>query len=112
MKQSRRIGFSFLLALPIEAANLGLLGIMLDPGPAPTGIFNKFLQYEWVFFHFLGFRSIDWLHYNVLGTEKAALVAAFVLAYVQTALLLFLLWEAVRWFRSRTGALPQTVHPV
>ncbi len=98
---------ALLLALPIEAGNLCLIGMMLDPGPLPAGIVPKLLEYEWAFFHFVGFRLIDWFHYHLFGTEEAGLMAAFVLAYLQTALVLFLILELFRRFRGRIVAARQ-----
>lgn len=85
-----RFAAALLLALPIEAGNLLLVGIVLDPGPPLPGLFPKFLTAEWVFFHFWWFRMIDTVH-QVLGTERAALIFAFFLAYAQTALFILLL---------------------
>lgn len=99
----RRVAMALLLALPMEAGNIFLCGMMLDPGPFPAGIFPKLLGAEWVFFHFIGFRLIDWFHY-IFGTERAGLIAAFVLAYLQIALVLFLIMLVAKCFRGRTGA--------
>ena len=107
MTRWRRVTVAVLQALPVEAGNFCLLGMMLDPGPLPPGIVPKVLEIEWVFFHFVGFRLIDWFHYHLLGTEAAGLIAAFVLAYLQTAMVLFLILEVVRRFRGRTGSLEQ-----
>jgi hypothetical protein len=106
MTRLRRVAVALLLALPIEAGNLCLAPMMFDPGPFPTGIVSRLLQAEWVFFHFVGISMIDLLH-KVLGTEKAGLLAAFILAYLQTALLLFLFMEVVRRFRGRPSLVSQ-----
>ncbi len=95
-----RIGAALLLALPIEAGNLLLVNMMLDPGPLPAGLFPRVLAAEWVFFHFLGFRTIDTVH-QVFGTERAGLLFAFSLAYAQTSLLIFLLLLGVSFLRRR-----------
>ena len=47
------IAAGLLLALPIEAGTLLLVGMMLDPGPVPAGLLPRSLAVEWVFFHFL-----------------------------------------------------------
>ncbi len=96
-----RIGAALLLALPIEAGNLLLVGMMLDPGPLPAGLLPRFLAAEWVFFHFLGFRMIGPVH-QVFGTEQAGLIFAFCLAYAQTALIIFLSLLAVSLLRRET----------
>ena len=103
MTLRRRIVTALLLALPIEAANLLLIGMMLDPGPLPAGFFPKLLAAQSVFFHFLGFRMIDTVH-QVLGTERAGLIFAFILAYAQTALLIFLLLLGVSLVRRRADS--------
>ena len=95
-----RIAAALLLALPIEAGNLLLVGMVLDPGPPLAGLLPKLVTAEWVFFHFLGFRMIDTVH-QVLGTERAGLIFAFLLAYAQTALLIFLLLLGVSLLRRR-----------
>jgi hypothetical protein len=100
MTRWRRVAVALLLALPIEAGNMLLSGMMLDPGPFPVGIVPRLLGAEWVFFHFLGFRMIDSLS-KLFGTEKAGIVVAFVLAYLQTALVIFLCFEVVRRLRVR-----------
>jgi hypothetical protein len=103
MTTRRRIVTALLVALPIEAGNLLLVGMMLDPGPLPAGLFPKLLAAEWVFFHFLGFRMIDTV-YKLLGTEKAGLIVAFLLAYVQTAFLIFLVLAGVSLLRRRANS--------
>lgn len=101
MTRRWRIAVAFLLAFPIEAGNLFLGGMMLDPGPFPAGVVPKLLRAEWVFFHFIGFRMVDSLS-KLFGTEKVGIVAAFVLAYIQTALVIFLVIEAVKRLRIRS----------
>ncbi len=103
MTLRRRIVTALLLALPIEAANLLLIGMMLDPGPLSAGFFPKLLAAQWVFFHFLGFRMIDTVH-ELLGTERAGLIVAFVLANAQTALLILLVVEAISLLRRRVNS--------
>jgi hypothetical protein len=95
----RRVAIALLLALPIEAGNVFLCGMMFDPGPFPAGIFPRLLAYEWAFFHLIGF----WLMERLFGTERAAMNAAFILAYLQTALVLFFVLTIAKRFRSRTG---------
>jgi hypothetical protein len=75
--------------------------MMFDPGPFPAGVVPRLLGAEWVFFHFIGFRMIDSLS-KLFGTEKAGIVAAFVLAYIQTAVVIFLIVEAVKRLRIRS----------
>ena len=103
MTLRRRIATALLLALPIEAANLLLVGMMLDPGPLPAGVFPKLLAAQWVFFHFLGFRMIDTVH-ELLGTERAGLIVAFALAYAQTALLILLITKTFSLLRRRVNS--------
>lgn len=95
----RRVVIALLLALPIEAGNVFLCDMILDPGPFPAGIFPKFLAYEWAFFHLIGFWLIERFH----DLDRAGMTAAFVLAYLQTALVLFLVMTIAKRFRSRTG---------
>lgn len=97
----RRVAIALLLALPIEAGNVSLCGMILDPGPFPAGIFPRLLAYEWAFFHLIGF----WVIERLFGIGRAAMIAAFILAYLQTALVLFLVMTIAKRFRSRTGAL-------
>lgn len=101
MTRRRRIAVAFVLALPIEVGNLLLTGMMLDPGPFPTGVVPRLLAAEWVFFHFIGFRMIDSLS-ELFSTEKVGIVAAFALSYLQTALVIFLIFEAVQRLRIRS----------
>jgi hypothetical protein len=100
MTRWRRPAVALLLALPIEIGNIFLSGMMFDPGPFPAGVVTRLLGAEWVFFHFIGFRLIDSLS-KLFGTEKAGIVVAFVLAYIQTALVILLIVEAIRRLRLR-----------
>ena len=97
----RRVAIALLLALPIEAGNVSLCGMILDPGPFPAGIFPRLLAYEWAFFHLIGF----WVIERLFGIGRAAMIAAFILAYLQTALVLLLVMTIAKRLRSRTGAL-------
>jgi hypothetical protein len=81
---------------------------MLDPGPLPGGIAPRFLAAEWVFFHFMGFRALDVLH-KLLGTEKAGLIAAFLIAYLQTALVCFLILQVIKPIRVRNTLVSRLV---
>lgn len=109
MTHWRRVAVALLLAVPIEALNILLCGIMLDPGPFPSGLLPKLLGYEWVFFHYLGFQLLlDRFNQRVFGIE-AGLIAAFVLAYLQTALVLFLFLSAATWLRRRKSLPTQSL---
>jgi hypothetical protein len=95
----RRAAIALLLALPIGAGNIFLCVMTLHPGPFPAGIFPRLLAYEWAFFHLIG----SWLIERLFGIERAAMIAAFILAHLQTALVLFLVMTIAKRFRSRTG---------
>jgi hypothetical protein len=100
MTRWRCVATALLLALPIEAGNLCLSAMMLDPGPYPAGLFPRLLSVEWSFFHFIGFSAIDPIH-KLLGAERTWVVVAFALAYLQTALVIFLIVQAVGRLRVR-----------
>jgi hypothetical protein len=102
MTHRRRVAVALLSALPVEIGNLFLVGMMLDPGPFPTGVLHKLLGAEWLFFHFIGFRLIDLAH-RTFGTEKVGLVVAFLLAYLQTALTFLIVLEAIGYLRLRSN---------
>jgi hypothetical protein len=105
----RRSAFlALLLALPIEAGNLCLAGMMLDPGPLPSGILPRLLAAEWEFFHFVGFRNLDSLD-ALFGTEKAGLIVVFVIAYLQIAFVCFLILQVINRLRVRHGLVSRPV---
>jgi len=95
----RRVAIALLLALPIEAGNVLLCDMIFDPGPFPAGIFPRLLACEWAFFHLISF----WLIELLFGAGRVAVIAAFILAYLQTALVLFLIMTIGKRFRSRIG---------
>ncbi len=101
MRSSRLFTVALLTAVPVELLNVCLTAVMLDPGPPSTSLGGRLLSAEWVFFHFIGFRLIDWFHYHVFGTERAGIIAAFVLAYVQTAVVLYALAKGTMHLRRR-----------
>jgi len=76
---------------------------MFDPGPFAAGIFPKLLGYEWLFFHYVGFRLLlDRFHHRIFDSY-AGLIGAFVLAYLQIALFVFLLILIANWLREHTS---------
>lgn len=95
----RRVVIALLLALPIEAGNVFLCDMIFDPGPFPAGLFPRLLAYEWAFFHLIGFWLVERFH----PLDRAGMIAAFILAYLQTALVLFLVMTIAKRFRSRNG---------
>ena len=102
IQSSRLVALALLIAVPIELLNLFLATVMLDPGPPSTSLGGRLLGAEWVFFHFIGFRLIDWFHYHLFGTERVGLVAAFVLGYLQTAVVFYVLAEGIMRLRRRS----------
>jgi hypothetical protein len=94
------------LAIPIEAGNFSLIGMMLTPDPLPSGVGPRILADEWGFFHLIGLRFIEILP-RLLGTPNVALIVIFLLAYLQTALVVFLTLKAIEYFRARTGLIPR-----
>ena len=90
--RKRHLRFALLalvLAAPVEVVNVFLTGMMFDPGPHSTILGMQLLEWQWAFFHFLGFYCLDGVH-RLLGTEYRAIIAAYLIAYLQTAVVLFI----------------------
>lgn len=92
----RQAGLAFLIAVPIEAVNISLVGMMFDPGPLPSGVLPKLLELEWAFFHYVSFYLSD----RVFGSGSGGVLIAFFFAYVQTAFCVFLLFKGVHLFQN------------
>lgn len=103
------ITFGLVAAIPIEALNFRFLGFPIDVGlPADTSWYWKLIAYQWLYLHWAGLISLDWIEHVVgcqqlnvvMGCHRLDTCVLLVSGYIGTALLLIAVILGFRWIRS------------